>query len=91
MCAQQTIQIADLSGRKRVSLNKPIPSGLNSKPEGTKKHKVQNKFLAATTEIGAMLITLGSNSGKLCFAGGTVILLNEGRKAIVSIVVGDCV
>lgn len=38
-----------------------------------------------------MVITMGSASGKLCFAAGTVVLLNEGRKAIEDIVVGDYV
>ena len=54
-------------------------------------YEKQKNFFATTAEIGTTLITLGSNSGKLCFAAGTVILLNEGRKAIEDIVVGDYV
>ncbi len=34
---------------------------------------------------------MGAGSGKLCFAAGTMVLLNEGQKAIEDIKVGDYV
>ena len=54
-------------------------------------YEAQKEFFSTTAEIGTMIITAGSGSGKLCFAAGTVVLLNEGRKAIEDIVVGDYV
>ena len=54
-------------------------------------YEAQKEFLSTTAEIGTAVITMGSGSGKLCFAAGTVILINEGRKAIEDIVVGDYV
>ena len=54
-------------------------------------YEAQKEFFSTTAEIGTMVITMGSASGKLCFAAGTVVLLNEGRKAIEDIVVGDYV
>ena len=54
-------------------------------------YEAQKEFFSTTAEIGTAVITMGSGSGKLCFAAGTVILINEGRKAIEDIVVGDYV
>ena len=54
-------------------------------------YEAQKEFFSTFAEIGTAVITMGSASGKLCFAAGTVILLNEGRKAIEDIVVGDYV
>ena len=54
-------------------------------------YEAQKEFFSTTAEIGTMVITMGSASGKLCFAAGTVVLLNEGWKAIEDIVVGDYV
>ena len=51
----------------------------------------QKEFFSAVAEVGTAVISMGSASGKLCFAAGTVILINEGRKAIEDIVVGDYV
>ena len=60
-------------------------------------YEFQKEFFSTTSEFGTTIITLGSgmssgtSSKGLCFAAGTVILLNEGRKAIEDIVVGDYV
>ena len=54
-------------------------------------YEAQKEFFSNVAEIGTIVITMGSASGKLCFAAGTVILPNEGRKAIEDIMVGDYV
>ena len=54
-------------------------------------YEAQKEFFSNVAEIGTMVITMGSASGKLCFAARTVVLLNESRKVIEDIVVCDYV
>ena len=54
-------------------------------------YEKQKNFFAKTAEIGTTLITMGSASGKLCFTAGTMVLVEDGRKAIENVVVGDYV
>ena len=54
-------------------------------------YEKQKNFFAKTAEIGTTLITMGSASGKLCFTAGTMVLVEDGQKAIENVVVGDYV